>query len=89
MKRGRSLAFVAGLVLLITVLVFASLGTVSTECELCVQYNSQTECRRGSGADEQEAIQAATKAACAVMSTGMAASINCQNAPTTDVRCSN
>ncbi len=86
-NQGRMLAFVVALALLITVLVLGSMGTVQAECELCVQYNGSTECRRGAGADREEAIQAAKKAACAVMASGMAESINCQNAPTTNPQC--
>ena len=89
MRRGRTIAFFVGLLLLVTVLVVASLGSVRVECELCVTYNDREECRRGSGASQDEAIQAAKKAACAVMATGMAESINCQNAPPTSLSCPN
>jgi hypothetical protein len=77
------------MIILVTVLVFGSLSSVQAECELCVEYHGQTVCRRGSGADQDEAIQAAKKAACAMMATGMAESINCQNAPATNLQCSN
>ena len=86
--RGRTLAFVVALALLITVLILGSVGAVQVECELCVQFKGRTECRRGSGADRDEAIQAAKKAACAVTAAGMAESINCQNAATTNLQCS-
>jgi hypothetical protein len=89
MNKGRTMAFVVGLVALVAVLIYGSLGTVQAECELCVQYNGRTECRRGSGADEEEAKQAAQKAACALMAVGMAESINCQNVPPTGVQCEN
>jgi hypothetical protein len=87
MRKGRAVAFMVGLAVLITVLVLGSLGTVKAECELCVEYHGQTVCRRGSGADRDEAIQAAKKAACALLATGMAESVNCQNAPTTNTLC--
>jgi hypothetical protein len=72
---------------LLAILIYGSMGTVQAECELCVEYNGRTECRRGSGADQTEAQRAAQKAACAVMATGMAESVNCQRVPPTDVRC--
>jgi len=89
MNKGRTLAFVFGLLVLVAVLIYGSLGTVRAECELCVQYNGRTECRKGSGADEQEARQAAQKAACALMAVGMAESIKCQNVVPTGVLCEN
>lgn len=83
------MAFVIALAALVAVLIYGSMGTVQVECELCVQYSGRTECRRGSGADEQEAKQAAQKAACALMAVGMAESVNCQNVTPTGVRCAN
>lgn len=88
MKKGRMIAFVIGLAVLVTVLIVGSMGTVQAECELCVEYQGQTVCRSGSGADQDEAIQAAKKAACAMMASGMAESVNCQNAPATNLQCS-
>ncbi len=87
MKKGRVLAFVVALVALVAILVYGSMTTVQSQCELCVEYNGRTECRSGSGADQTEAIRAAQKAACAVMSSGMAESVNCQNVQPTNVRC--
>jgi hypothetical protein len=87
MRKGRVIAAIVSVVALIAILVYGSMGTVQAECELCVQYNGRTECRRGSGADEAEARQAAQKAACAVMASGMAESVNCQRVPPTNVTC--
>ena len=89
MKKGRVLAAIVSVAALVSILVYGSMGTVQAECELCVEYNGRTECRRGSGADQEEAQQAAQKAACAVMSAGMAESVNCQRVPPTNVRCGN
>lgn len=83
----RMLVFALALVALIGVLIVASLRTVQTECELCVTFSGRTECRRGSGATEEEAKLAAQRAACAVMAAGMAQSVNCQNVPPTRVQC--
>jgi hypothetical protein len=87
MRKGRAVAAIVSVGALVGVLVYGSLNTVQTECELCVKFNGRTECRRGSGADEEEARRAAQKAACAVMASGMAESVNCQRVPPTDVRC--
>ncbi len=87
MKKGRVLAAIVSVAALVAILVYGSMGTVQAECELCVEFNGRTECRRGSGTDHEEAQQAAQKAACAVMSSGMAESVNCQRVPPTNVRC--
>jgi hypothetical protein len=87
MKKGRVLAFLVALIALLAILIYGSMSTVQAQCELCVEYNGRTECRTGSGADEAEARRAAQKAACAVMASGMAESVNCQNVQPTNIRC--
>ncbi|UCD23295.1 MAG: hypothetical protein JSW51_09580 [Gemmatimonadota bacterium] len=87
MKKGRTWAAIAAVAALVAILAYGSMATVQAECELCVQFNGLTECRRGSGADQEEAKQAAQKAACAVMAAGMAESVNCSRVPPTNVRC--
>jgi hypothetical protein len=87
MKKGRVVAFLIALVALVSILIYGSMNSVQAQCELCVEYNGRTECRSGSGADDAEAMRAAQKAACAVMATGMAESVNCQNVQPTNVQC--
>lgn len=86
-KRGRVLALIIALTAFAVYIVVGSMRTVEAECELCVTFRGQTECRRGSGADPAEARQAAQKAACAVMAFGMNESIACGNAIPTNVQC--
>ena len=88
-RRGpRIVALMIALALFATVLFFGTRSVVQAECELCVTFNGVTTCRRGSGADAEEARRAAQKAACAVMAGGMNESIACDNAPPTNVQCS-
>jgi len=87
MNRGRFGAFLVAVAILVGVLIYASMNTVQAECELCVTYGDRTECRRGSGSDDDEAVRAAQKAACGVMASGMSESVNCQNTPPSNVRC--
>lgn len=86
-KRGRVLALIIVLAAFAVYIVMGSMRTVETECELCVTFRGQTECRRGSGADVAQARQAAQKAACAVMAHGMNESIACGNVVPTNVQC--
>ena len=83
----RVIALLVALAAFATYLVIGSLSSVTAECALCVTYHGRTECRRGSGASDADAQRAAQKAACAVMATGMAESIECENVVPTGVQC--
>lgn len=87
MKRSITVLVVLGVALVIGYLVWGSTHLVKAECEVCVEYNGQQQCRRGSGTNDAEAKQAAQKAACAVMAFGMNESIACGNARPKVVRC--
>ena len=80
------LGIVAGGLLLFG-LIYGSMTVIQTECELCVEFRGQRQCRRGSGTDAEEARQAAIRAACAVMAGGMAETIQCQNTTPVNVQC--
>lgn len=86
-KRGRTLLLIAAIVALVGILLYGSLTVTQAECELCVAFRGQVQCRRGSGATQADARQAAQRAACAVMASGMDESIACQNAQPREVRC--
>jgi hypothetical protein len=87
MKKGRVFALLGAIVLLLGGLIYGSMSSTQTECDLCVEFNGQRQCRSGSGADDAAAQSAAQRAACAVMASGMAASIECQNVIPTNVQC--
>lgn len=87
MSKGHLLTLLAAIVLLLGGLIYGSLTIIQSECDLCIEYNGQRQCRSGSGSDEAEAKAAAQRAACAVMASGMAASIQCQNVIPMNVQC--
>lgn len=87
MRRGRVLALIAAVLIFVAYLVYGSMRVVRAECELCVEFRGLTECRTGSGETDEDAKQAAQRAACAVMAAGMNESIACQNRPPHNVRC--
>jgi hypothetical protein len=87
MKKGRVVALLGAIVLLLGGLIYGSMSSIQAECELCVEFNGMRQCRSGSGADDAAAKSAAQRAACAVMAAGMAASIECQNVLPTNVQC--
>ncbi len=87
MRKGRVLSLLTLVALLVGGLVYGSLRAVQVDCEVCVEFNGKTECRRGSGANQEEAHAAAQRAACATIAFGMAESINCQRTPPKTIQC--
>jgi hypothetical protein len=77
----------AGIIGFVGYVVFGSMARVERTCELCVEFNGQVQCRRGAGATDQEAMDAARTAACGVMAFGMDQSIACQRTPPRSVQC--
>lgn len=88
MKAGAKWGTIGGMVLLMGYVVYGSMARVQQTCELCIEFNGQKQCRRGAGATQAEAVQAATMVACGVMANGMDESIRCQNARPTSQQCS-
>jgi hypothetical protein len=86
-KRSIVVLVIVGIVLVVGYLIVGSRSLVQAECEVCVEFRGQRQCRRGSGATEEEARTAAQKAACAVMAFGMDESIACQNTRPKTTRC--
>lgn len=87
MRRNIKWMVAIGVMLVVGYLIYGSTRLVQAECELCVEFRGETQCRRGTGTDEAEARQAAQKAACAVMAMGMNESIACQNTQPRAVQC--
>ena len=88
MNRTITISVLVGIVLIIAYLIYGSTRLVQAECEVCIAFRGQSQCRRGSGTDDAEARSAAQRAACAVMAMGMDASIACQNTRPKTIQCS-
>lgn len=88
MRPGAKWGTIGGMALLMGYVVYGSMARVETTCELCIEFNGREECRRGAGADQAEAVQAATMSACGVMASGMDDSIRCQNTRPRTLQCS-
>jgi hypothetical protein len=87
MTKFRVLGLSVAIVALLGGLIYGSLSVVQSECSLCVEFNGQRQCRTGSGATQEDAQAAARRAACAVMTSGMAETIQCDNVIPTRVQC--
>lgn len=88
MKRSIAVLVAVGVILVLGYLVWGSTHLVQAECEVCVEFRGQRQCRRGTGASADEARLAAQKAACALMAAGMNESIACGNTPPKTAQCS-
>ena len=61
MRKGHVLALLAAIVLLLGGLIYGSLTIIQSECDLCIEYNGQRQCRSGSGSDDSAAKDAAQR----------------------------
>jgi hypothetical protein len=78
MSRTTKATFVF-LSLFIGFVVVRSLSVPTVECEVCITYAGEQQCRRASSDTRSMAMQSATTAACATLAGGMTESIRCQN----------
>ena len=87
MDRRWKIGLIAAMIGFIGYIIYGSMARVERQCELCIEYRGQTECRSGAGATDEEARAAATMTACAELASGMAESINCQNTWPKSIQC--
>ena len=74
--------------LFIAALLYTTLAESGVECEVCVDYRGQSSCQTVSAPDRPQAIQQATATACAMLSSGVTAGMQCNSTPPTITRCS-
>jgi hypothetical protein len=86
-KRSIWVVVIVVVVLVVGYLIMGSTTLVQAECEVCVEFRGQRQCRRGSGVNDEEARAAAQKAACAVMAAGMDETIACGNTVPKTAQC--
>jgi hypothetical protein len=71
----------------LSVLVMALKKEAQVECEVCVEFGGRSACRTTIASSRQRAISGATSNACAVLSSGVTAGIQCGNTPPSSLRC--
>ena len=83
----------SGILSLVVVVVVALMvwfglrGTSDVQCTICMTWNGTTECADSAGSTQQEAIDRARTAICAVLTQSRADNINCGNQEPTSVEC--
>ena len=85
MKRTTWVAI--GFVLLIVgAVVWSTLGTARYRVEVCMEYQGQRNCRVASASSEQQALRAGVDNACALIASGVTASMACTGSQPVSVR---
>jgi len=71
----------------IAVLILSLMKEAQVECEVCIEFGGARACRTTIGSSRERAVSGATSNACAVLSSGVTAGIQCGNTPPSSVRC--
>jgi hypothetical protein len=74
----RLVAVVLAATLVAALLYRAVLAQAAHECEACVRFRGAETCRRAAAATREEAERAAAATACAVLVSGVTATLECQ-----------
>ena len=80
---------IVGALIFVAIVAFVVYSTVSTprrRVEVCIAFNGRNQCRIASGATEEFAIRTATTNACALLSSGVTDTVNCERTPPTSVK---
>lgn len=75
---------IGGIVLAIVVLaalVYTSFGNRHFRCEVCISYEGRKACRKAAAATKEQALRSATDNACALVASGVTASMICTSSP--------
>jgi hypothetical protein len=65
----------------------ATLGTVAIECEACMRFDGRQHCAAAAAPTQEEAEQAAVATACAVLTSGVTPTLQCQASPPVSLGC--
>ena len=68
-------------------LLWSTLARQQVECEVCLEFNGRRNCATASAANEAQAAQSAQTTACGTLTSGMAESVLCGDAPPVSRRC--
>ncbi|MGH7247246.1 MAG: hypothetical protein ACREH9_03995 [Pseudomonadota bacterium] len=78
-----------GLLLFLGIVVFTVYSTLSVSrqrVEVCMTFNGRVQCRTASGATRQFALRSAVTNACAMISSGVTDTVNCEGSTPTSVK---
>ena len=85
---ARTLGGLVAVALFIAALFYTTLSETGVECEVCMEYHGRSSCKTVTAPDRPQAIQQAAATACAILSSGVTAGMECNSLPATMTRCS-
>jgi hypothetical protein len=68
------------------IVVYSTMGAGRIRCEVCITYQGRNACRTASARTRELALRTATENACALISSGVTDSNQCNNTPPDSVR---
>lgn len=71
----------------VVAMIFATLRETAVSCEVCLDFEGRSACRRSSAADRDQALYMAQSTACAVLSGGVTQGLQCQRTPPRSASC--
>ena len=74
------------LVVVLGFLVYSTIHAGGVRCAVCVTYQGRQACRTASARSRESALRTATENACALISSGVTESNQCNNTPPDSVR---
>jgi hypothetical protein len=86
MSKGTLVAIIFGL-LLLTIIVYQTVGLRQYECEVCMELDGRTQCVTVKGETEAQAMASAKESACSLISSGRDQNIRCNNQQPTSSKC--
>jgi hypothetical protein len=78
---------VLGIFVAIGYVMYDTVASAQTRCEVCLDIRGEVVCRAGLGATEEEALRAAQESTCGGNTRNMSESILCLNAVPVSTRC--
>jgi hypothetical protein len=87
MKLPAKLLVVLALFLAIGYVMYDTVASAQTRCEVCLDIRGEVVCRSGIGATEEEALRAAQESSCGGNTRNMSESILCLNAVPVATQC--
>jgi hypothetical protein len=82
-----TLVTLAGLLIVVALVIYASVGMTLHRCEVCVAFEGRHVCRTVESATEDDARMGATTNACALVASGVTETVRCQQTPPVRAAC--
>jgi len=86
-KNAKRVLVGAGLVLALGYMMYLTMSVKGVSCEVCIEFHGNTECRKATGKERQDAEAAAASTACGLLAGGVGDGIACTNTTPKSVTC--